>query len=136
MRKDSGLDPSNFPDVLFRANEIAIANWEHAPYGQAAKEALESYGVFEKVKKQTGYWGKHFPDSQLRLFGRSGCGYNSPFSCPISHHERKGKILANSSREAQTHSSGLRNNQVWRKLSVCKKVLQLYRNQNRKGYIA
>jgi molybdate transport system substrate-binding protein len=52
VRKDSGLDPSNFPDVLFRANKIAIANWEHAPYGQAAKEALESYGVFEKVKNR------------------------------------------------------------------------------------
>jgi len=52
VRKDSGLDPSSFPDILFRANKIAIANWEHAPYGQAAKEALESYGVFEKVKNK------------------------------------------------------------------------------------
>jgi len=52
VRKSSGLDPSNFPDILFRANKIAIANWEHAPYGQAAKEALESYGVFEKVKNK------------------------------------------------------------------------------------
>ena len=46
------MDPSNFPKILFRANKIAIANWEHAPYGQAAKEALESYGVFEKVKNK------------------------------------------------------------------------------------
>lgn len=52
VRKDSSLDPSSFPDILFRANKIAIANWEHAPYGQAAKEALESYGVFEKVKNK------------------------------------------------------------------------------------
>jgi len=52
VRKDSGLDPSNFPDVIFRANKTAIANWEHAPYGQAAKEVLESYEVFEKVKNK------------------------------------------------------------------------------------
>ncbi len=52
VRRDSGLDPSQFPQVLFdkRVRKIAIANWEHAPYGRAAKEALESYGLFDKVK--------------------------------------------------------------------------------------
>ncbi|MFN3947397.1 MAG: molybdate ABC transporter substrate-binding protein [Aquificaceae bacterium] len=51
-RRDSGLDPSQFPQVLFdkRVKKIAIANWEHAPYGRAAKEVLESYGLFDKVK--------------------------------------------------------------------------------------
>ena len=51
-RKDSGLDPSKFPEVLLdpRVKRIAIANWEHAPYGKASKEALEAYGVFQKVK--------------------------------------------------------------------------------------
>jgi len=130
------LDPSNFPDILFRTNKIAIANWEHALYRQAAKEAFESHRVFEKVKNKLVLEEKYFSNSQLCLFGLGGCRYNNPFFCPISHHERKGKILANSSREAQTHRLGLRNNQVWRKLSVCKKVLQLYRNQNRKEYIA
>lgn len=53
-RKDSPFDPSKFPDVLLdpRARRIAIANWEHAPYGRAAKEALESYGVFERVRNK------------------------------------------------------------------------------------
>jgi molybdate transport system substrate-binding protein len=50
VRRDSGLDPSKFPQVLFQAKKIAIANWEHAPYGRAAKQVLESYGVFDKVK--------------------------------------------------------------------------------------
>lgn len=51
-RRDSPLDPSKFPEVLLdpRVSRIAIANWEHAPYGKAGKEALQSYGVFEKVK--------------------------------------------------------------------------------------
>ncbi len=51
-RKDSGLDPSKFPEVLLdpRVKRIAIANWEHAPYGRASKEILEAYGVFQKVK--------------------------------------------------------------------------------------
>ena len=51
-RKDSGLDPYKFPAVLFdkRVSKIAIANWEHAPYGKASKEALESYGVFDKIR--------------------------------------------------------------------------------------
>ncbi|MFN7065956.1 MAG: molybdate ABC transporter substrate-binding protein [Aquificaceae bacterium] len=51
-RKDSGFEPSKFPEVLFdkRVRRIAIANWSHAPYGKAAKEMLESYGVFHRVK--------------------------------------------------------------------------------------
>ncbi len=51
-RKDSPLDPSKFPEVLLdpRVKRIAIANWEHAPYGRASKEALQAYGVFEKIK--------------------------------------------------------------------------------------
>ncbi|MFN3567956.1 MAG: molybdate ABC transporter substrate-binding protein [Caldimicrobium sp.] len=52
VRKDSGLDPSQFPQILFdkRIKKIAIANWDHAPYGRAAKEVLEAYGVFDSVK--------------------------------------------------------------------------------------
>ncbi|WP_448583723.1 molybdate ABC transporter substrate-binding protein [Thermocrinis sp.] len=54
VRKDSGLDPSDFPKVLFdqRVKRIAIANWEHAPYGRIAKQVLERYGVFEKLKSK------------------------------------------------------------------------------------
>ncbi len=51
-RKDSNLNPSDFPKVLFdqRVRKIAIANPEHAPYGRAAKEVLESFGLLEKIK--------------------------------------------------------------------------------------
>jgi len=54
VRRDSGLEPSKFPQVLLdqKVRRIAVANWEHAPYGRASKEALESYGVFDKVKKK------------------------------------------------------------------------------------
>ncbi len=52
--KDSPLDPSKFPEVLLdsKVRRIAIANWEHAPYGRAGKEALEAYGVFDRVKNK------------------------------------------------------------------------------------
>lgn len=32
--------------------KIAIANWEHAPYGLAAKECLEFYGIYNKLKNK------------------------------------------------------------------------------------
>ncbi|RMH81444.1 MAG: molybdate ABC transporter substrate-binding protein [Acidobacteria bacterium] len=52
VHKDSGLEPSKFPQILLdpKVRRIAIANWEHAPYGVAAKQVLESYGVFDKIK--------------------------------------------------------------------------------------
>lgn len=53
-RKESPLNPSKFPEVLLQPNvkKIALANWEHAPYGKAGKEALEAYGIFEKVRSK------------------------------------------------------------------------------------
>lgn len=53
-RKDSKLDISKGIEVLKdpRIQKIAIANWEHAPYGVAAKECLEHYGYFDKIKSK------------------------------------------------------------------------------------
>jgi molybdate transport system substrate-binding protein len=49
--------------------KIAIANPEHAPYGRAAKEALESYGVYDKIKSKLVY-GENI--SQTTQFVQSG----------------------------------------------------------------
>lgn len=51
-RRDSGIDVSKGTNALFdnKVKKIAIANWEHAPYGVAAKECLEHYNLFDKVK--------------------------------------------------------------------------------------
>ncbi|WP_340201708.1 molybdate ABC transporter substrate-binding protein [Ascidiimonas sp. W6] len=47
------------PDILLatqnKITHIAIANPETAPYGKAAKEALEYYGLFEAVKDKLVY---------------------------------------------------------------------------------
>lgn len=51
-RKDSGIDVSKGINTVLdpRVKKIAIANWEHAPYGVAAKQCLEHYKLFDKVK--------------------------------------------------------------------------------------
>ncbi|MCS6939941.1 MAG: molybdate ABC transporter substrate-binding protein [Roseiflexaceae bacterium] len=50
-RSDSPLKPERVEDLADPAYQrIAIANPEHAPYGQAAKEALERAGVWETVR--------------------------------------------------------------------------------------
>ncbi len=50
--KDSGIDLNKGINVVLdpKVRKIAIANWEHAPYGKAAKECLEHYNLFGKVK--------------------------------------------------------------------------------------
>ncbi|NTV46562.1 MAG: molybdate ABC transporter substrate-binding protein [Chlorobiales bacterium] len=50
-RKDAGIDVSKGINALFdsKVKKIAVANWEVAPYGVAAKNAMLHYGVFEKV---------------------------------------------------------------------------------------
>jgi len=50
--KDSALDLSSGLQSLVnpRIKKIAIANPQHAPYGQAAVEAMEKEGIYDKVK--------------------------------------------------------------------------------------
>ncbi len=52
-----------------RFSKIAIANPEHAPYGKAAKEALEKKGVWDKVKPKLTF-GENI--SQTMQFADSG----------------------------------------------------------------
>ncbi len=53
-RKDSGIDLSNGIKIVLspKVKKIAIANWEHAPYGVAAKQCLKYYKLFHKVKNK------------------------------------------------------------------------------------
>jgi molybdate transport system substrate-binding protein len=49
--KDSPLQPQTLADLTDpRVKKIAIANPEHAPYGKAAKQALERAGVWSQVQ--------------------------------------------------------------------------------------
>jgi len=52
--KNSSIDISKGINAILdpKVNKIAIANWEHAPYGIAAKECLEHYKLFDKVKNK------------------------------------------------------------------------------------
>lgn len=52
VTKKSGLDVNQGIDVLLdpKVKKIAIANPAHAPYGRIAKEALQHYKVYDKLK--------------------------------------------------------------------------------------
>lgn len=46
----SPLDPTQGLDVLLAADRVAIANPQHAPYGQAAVAALTSAGIYDEIQ--------------------------------------------------------------------------------------
>lgn len=51
INRNSGLQVASLEDLLAPAiTRIAIANPEHAPYGQAAREALQSAGVWADIE--------------------------------------------------------------------------------------
>lgn len=52
VRKDSNIPVNDGINAVLnqKVKKIAIANWEHAPYGVAAKQCLEKYKLFDKVK--------------------------------------------------------------------------------------
>jgi molybdate transport system substrate-binding protein len=56
VNKASGIQAVELKDLLSeKITHIAIANPEHAPYGVAAKEALQSAGLWEKIQPKLVY---------------------------------------------------------------------------------
>ena len=56
MPKDSGLTLEKITDLAREdVKQIAIANPEYAPYGMAAREALQTAGIWETVKPKLVY---------------------------------------------------------------------------------
>jgi molybdate transport system substrate-binding protein len=56
VNKDSGIQVENLSDLLkAEVRKIAIANPEHAPYGVAAMQALQSEGLWEDLKPRLVY---------------------------------------------------------------------------------
>ena len=51
-RKDSGISLKYGINAVLnpKVKKIAVANWQHAPYGLAAKECLQHFHLFEKIK--------------------------------------------------------------------------------------
>ena len=90
VRADSGLNPSNFPNILLdpRVKKIAIANWEHAPYGRAAKEVLENYGIFEKVKNKL-VLGENVSQTASFVYSKSAEVGFIPLSLALSENMKK-----------------------------------------------
>ncbi|MCX7738652.1 MAG: molybdate ABC transporter substrate-binding protein [Hydrogenothermaceae bacterium] len=52
VRKDSNIPLNDGINAILnqRVKKIGIANWEHAPYGVAAKQCLDNFKLFDKVK--------------------------------------------------------------------------------------
>ncbi len=65
--KESSLQVETFEDLLNdNIVKIAIANPEHAPYGTAAKQALEQADVWDKVEEKLVY-GRNISDTLTLL---------------------------------------------------------------------
>ena len=56
VNKDSGLQVESLRDLLKPGvTKVAIANPDHAPYGIAARQALESEGIWDELKPRLVY---------------------------------------------------------------------------------
>ena len=63
VQTNSQLEVKELEDLLkSEIKKIAIANPDHAPYGLAAKQALESTGLWDKIKDKLVY-GKNVSDT-------------------------------------------------------------------------
>jgi molybdate transport system substrate-binding protein len=72
----SGLDVSKGLSVLATGKnlKIAVANPEHAPYGQRAIESLKFYSVYESVKDELIYGENISQAAQFCLTGNADAG--------------------------------------------------------------
>lgn len=75
-QKDSKIEAKTMQDLLKpEVKKIAIANPDHAPYGLAAKQALEKAGLWDKVQYKLVY-GKNISDTvTLITTGNADAGF-------------------------------------------------------------
>ena len=102
---DSGLKSLLDPAV----KKIAVANPQHAPYGQAAVAAMQKEGIYEKVKDKF-VLGENI--SQTASFVVSGCGRRGrgrTVAGFISEPESQRTLRGNSSDRISAHRAGVRN---------------------------
>ncbi|MGB9760994.1 MAG: molybdate ABC transporter substrate-binding protein [Caldimicrobium thiodismutans] len=85
-KKDSGIDLSKGINVVLDENvkKIAIPNWDLALYGKAAKECLEYYKLWDKVKSKL-VIGENI--NQAIQFAQTGAADIAFVSLPLIMHE-------------------------------------------------
>jgi molybdate transport system substrate-binding protein len=94
-----GVEPPasihDLADPKFRA--IAIANPEHAPYGRAAREAMQKAGVWDQVESRMVY-GENV--SQAVQYARSGNVELAVIALSLAIVEERGYVLVDESLHA------------------------------------
>ena len=108
--KESKLDLNSGLQALLDPSikKIAIANPQHAPYGQAAVAAMQGGTRLRQSEEQVRAGGEHFTDSVVRSLGIGRCGDRRAVSRSVSKHERQGTLRRGSSRGLPAHRAGLR----------------------------
>jgi molybdate transport system substrate-binding protein len=93
-RKDSNIDLSRGIEVVLSPDvkKIAIANWEHAPYGAASKECLEHYKLFKEVKKKFVIGENISQTAQFAEIGAADIGFIAYSLAKSEKLEKKGKF--------------------------------------------
>ena len=88
-RSDSGLQALLDPSI----KKIAIANPQHAPYGQAAVAAMQKRERLRKSERQVCARRKHFSDGFVCCLRRSGCRHRRAVARPVSDMKDKGRYV-------------------------------------------
>ncbi len=93
-RNDSKIDLSKGIYVVLNPNvkKIAIANWKHAPYGQASKECLEYYHLFKKVKNKFVIGENISQTAQFTEIGAADIGFVAYSLAKGSKLKKEGKF--------------------------------------------
>jgi molybdate transport system substrate-binding protein len=92
---DSGLKSLLDPAV----KKIAVANPQHAAYGQAAVAAMQNEGVYEKVKDKFVVGENMSQTTSFVVSGAADAGVvarGCTVACFISKNERQGTLRTNS----------------------------------------
>lgn len=91
VRKETGLDPKGFGDLLKSPTirRIAIANPAHAPYGRAAEAALRTWKVYDAVKVKLVFGDSVSQAAQFMDSGAAQAGLIA-----VSHARAKSSDLA------------------------------------------
>ncbi len=115
-RNDSPAQPLTLDSLHSPAlRTIAVANPEHAPYGRAAKAALEKLGLTDALKSKLRGGGEHRANCPICRFGQCGCGLDFAYLGTDAAPEFIREIRRDSTGRLLSDTAGRGCAQKWRR---------------------
>ena len=128
----SGMQSLLAPSV----RKIAIANPQHAPYGKAAVSAMQTEGVYDKVKDKLVLGENISQTASFVVSGSADVGIVALVAGLVAQYERQGPLHGDTEYGLSADRTGLRHLAVVEKHGRCQGIFGVCENRRHQRIVA